>query len=169
VLVEALARLRGDGCPAHLLVVGDGPTLRPLQAQVARSGLTEHVTFTGRVPHDRARQCHRAVDVFCVPRRDNAVTRLVPPLKPLEAMASARPVVASDLAPLREVVRPGVTGLLAPPDDAAALAEVLRPLLYDALTRERMGQAARSWVLQHRTWHQAALWYASLYDRLQRS
>ena len=50
---------------------------------------------------------HRAIDVFCVPRHDLPVTRLVPPLKPVEAMALGRPVVASDLPPLREIVTDG--------------------------------------------------------------
>jgi glycosyltransferase involved in cell wall biosynthesis len=165
-LVDAVALLRQGGAPAHLLVVGDGPARRGLADRAREAGLAEHATFTGRVPRDLARRAHLATDVFCVPRRDTPVTRLVPPLKPLEAMASARPVVASDLPPLRETVRDGRTGLLVPPGDAAALAEALGPLLYDSGVRHGMGQQARSWVLEHRTWRQAAQWYDTLYRDL---
>ncbi len=165
-LVDAAAELRRAGAPVHLLVVGDGPARAGLHERAQRAGLGTCSTFTGRVPREQARRAHVATDVFCVPRRDTAVTRLVPPLKPLEAMASGRPVVASDLPPLRETVQDGVTGLLVTPEDASGLAEALRPLLYDADARHRMGRAARSWVLEHRTWHQAARWYGSLYDGL---
>ncbi|WP_460458601.1 glycosyltransferase family 4 protein, partial [Angustibacter peucedani] len=169
VLVEAAAQLHRDGAPVHLLVVGDGPARAALVEQAAAAGLpADRATFTGRVPRERARLAHTAVDVFCVTRRDTPVTRLVPPLKPLEAMASGRPVVASDLPPLRETVTDGETGLLVPPDDPSALAGAMIPLLYDADARHRMGRAARSWVLEHRTWHQAARWYGALYDGLGR-
>ncbi|MGL5857336.1 MAG: glycosyltransferase family 4 protein [Angustibacter sp.] len=165
-LVDALAMLVRDGAPVHLLVVGDGPARQSWLDQARRAGLDRHVTATGRVPRDAARRAHLATDVFCVPRQDTPVTRLVPPLKPLEAMASGRPVLASDLPPLRETVQDGVTGLLVPPQDAAALARALTPLLYDSQTRRRMGQAARAWVLEHRTWHRSAQWYGSLYDEV---
>ncbi|WP_426562377.1 glycosyltransferase family 4 protein [Angustibacter sp. McL0619] len=166
LLVDATAELRAAGSPAHLLVVGDGPARHALVERARAAGLGEHATFTGRVPRDVAQRAHLALDVFCVPRRGTPVTRLVPPLKPLEAMASGRPVVASDLPPLRETVQDGVTGVLVPPDDARALAAGLKTLLYDVRTRQRMGQTARTWVLDHRTWHQAARWYDTLYERL---
>jgi glycosyltransferase involved in cell wall biosynthesis len=164
-LVDAAARLLADGAPVHLLVVGDGPARHALAERAGAAGLGRRATFTGRVPRELAQRCHLATDVFCVPRLDTPVTRLVPPLKPLEAMASGRPVVASDLAPLRETIQHGTTGLLAPPGDPAALAGALRPLLYDSAGRSRMGRAARSWVLEHRTWRQAAQWYDTLYER----
>ncbi len=164
-LVDAAARLLADGAPVHLLVVGDGPARHALAERADAAGLGRRATFTGRVPRELAQRCHLATDVFCVPRLDTPVTRLVPPLKPLEAMASGRPVVASDLAPLRETIQHGTTGLLAPPGDPAALAGALRPLLYDSAGRSRMGRAARSWVLEHRTWRQAAQWYDTLYER----
>jgi glycosyltransferase involved in cell wall biosynthesis len=94
------------------------------------------------------------------------VTRLVTPLKPLEAMATGRPVVASDLPPLREIVNPGQTGAIAPVGDPSALADDLEPLLHDSTDRMRMGAAARQWVRAHRTWAAATRVYRDLYDRL---
>ncbi len=112
VLVDAVARLRRGGHDVHLRVVGDGPERAALEKRAADRGIADATTFTGRVPHDEVVAQHRAIDVFCVPRHDLPVTRLVPPLKPVEAMALGRPVVASDLPPLREIVterraRPG--------------------------------------------------------------
>jgi glycosyltransferase involved in cell wall biosynthesis len=166
VLIDAVAQLQNTATPAHLLVVGDGPARHALASRADDAGLSGQATFTGRLPRDLAKDCHLAADVFCVPRLDTPVTRLVPPLKPLEAMASGRPVVASDLPPLREVVNEGVTGWLAPPGDPTALAATLSRLLADEAARHRTGRAAREWVLGHRTWAQAAQWYGSLYDSL---
>ena len=110
VLVDAVARLRRAGHAVHLRVVGDGPERAALEKRTADRGIADATTFTGRVPHDEVVAQHRAIDVFCVPRHDLPVTRLVPPLKPVEAMALGRPVVASDLPPLREIVTNGVPG-----------------------------------------------------------
>jgi glycosyltransferase involved in cell wall biosynthesis len=115
---------------------------------------------------------HRAIDVFCVPRHDLPVTRLVPPLKPVEAMALGRPVVASDLPPLREIVAAGGSpgrdrGLLVPADDAAALAGALASLIPDPELRRRLGANARAWVARTRTWAAAAETYQQIYPRSQ--
>ena len=77
--------------------------------------------FTGRVPRDLAPLYHQALDVFVVPRKDLDVTRAVTPLKPVEALASARPVVGSDLPALREIIDDGGNGLLAPAEDPRSL------------------------------------------------
>jgi glycosyltransferase involved in cell wall biosynthesis len=166
VLIDAVALLRKAATSAHLLVVGDGPARHALATRAGAAGLSGQATFTGQVPRDLARGCHLAADIFCVPRLDTPVTRLVPPLKPLEAMASGRPVVASDLPPLRETISDGVTGRLVPPGDPAALAATLGRLLADDADRHRMGRAAREWVLGHRTWAQAASRYGDLYAGL---
>ena len=99
------------------------------------------------------------------------MTRLVPPLKPLEAMALGRPVVASDLPPLREIVTNGVPGqdrgLLVPAGDAAALADALTHLVHDPDLRRRLGANAQDWVSRTRTWEAAAETYQQLYTRIQ--
>ncbi|RYP87779.1 nucleotide sugar dehydrogenase [Nocardioides guangzhouensis] len=158
VLVRAVARVPG----VRLLVVGDGPARTDLET--ASRGLP--VTFVGRVPAAEVARWHAAIDVYCVPRLDLPVTRLVPPLKPVEAMAVGRPVVASDLPPLRELVGHEETGLLVPPGDADALAGALRRLAGDPGLRHRLGARGRAVVAGTRTWSAAADRYADLYARL---
>ena len=67
---------------------------------------------------------YQALDVFCVPRLDTPVCRLVTPIKPMTAMALGRPVVVSSLPALRELTTPGASRSF-PPGDAEALARVL--------------------------------------------
>ncbi|WP_246421875.1 glycosyltransferase family 4 protein [Nocardiopsis mwathae] len=163
-LVDAVAELRRRGVAAHLLVVGDGPELGALRERAAAAGLGTAAHFTGRVPAEEVRRHHAVIDVFTVPRRDVRVSRLVTPLKPVEAMAGGLPVVASDLAALREIVEPGVTGELIPPDDSEGLAEVLEKLAYSRGTREAFGLAGRRRVGNGRTWRAAAYRYIEVYE-----
>jgi glycosyltransferase involved in cell wall biosynthesis len=146
--------------------VGDGSALHDLRRLAADRGPKELVVFTGSVPSTAVREYYAAIDVFCVPRADVPVTRLVPPLKPIEAMATGRPVVASDLAPLREIIEPGHTGVLVPPGDPWSLADALEPLVTDEQLRGRLGRAARAWVAQNRTWDAVTTTYLDVYARL---
>lgn len=166
VLIDAVAELRRDRVPTRLLVVGDGPERLALAEHADRQGLNGSAIFTGRVPFDTVRAYHAAIDVFCVPRRDTPVTRLVTPLKPLEAMATGRPVVASDLPPLREIVQPERTGSLVAPEDPDALAHVLERFASNPLQRSQLGRQAQLWTAQNRTWAAAAERYGEVYDRL---
>ena len=165
-LVDAVALLAPDHPRLRLLVVGDGPERDAIRARAEAAGISDRTVLTGRVPFDRVHEYYAAIDVFCVPRIRARVSDLVTPLKPVEAMATARALVASDVGGLREVVQDGVTGILVPPDDAVALAGGIAPLLYDAGVRVRLGTAARDWVAEHRTWTQVAARYRAAYERL---
>jgi glycosyltransferase involved in cell wall biosynthesis len=165
-LVAAVALLAADVPALRLLVVGDGPDGQAIRAAIAEHGIGDRTVLTGRVPFAEVPAYYAAIDVFCVPRVQARVSDLVTPLKPVEAMATGRALVASDVGGLREVVRDGVTGVLVTPDDAVALAEGIRPLLYHRDLRARLGEAARNWVGEHRTWAQVASRYRDAYASL---
>jgi glycosyltransferase involved in cell wall biosynthesis len=162
-LVAAVADLQAQGVPVRLLVVGDGVARPALERQAQALGVT--ATFTGRVAPSEVRRYHAALDVFVVPRRDERVCRLVTPLKPVEAMASALPVVASDLRALSELVRHEHSGLLVPPEDPDALAGALRRLVEDPRLRSSLGAAGREDVAVRRTWTRVAAQYDEIYAR----
>jgi glycosyltransferase involved in cell wall biosynthesis len=164
-LVAAFALLAPRVPRLRLLVVGTGAAGPALQEQVRNLGLADRTVFTGRVPRERTPLYHQALDVFVVPRKDLKVTRSVTPLKPVEALASARPVVGSDLPALREIIDDGGNGLLTAAEDPKALAQALSLLLDDDGLRQRLGAQGRQDVLRTRTW--AA--NAQIYDRAYRS
>ncbi|MCU1574774.1 MAG: glycosyltransferase WbuB [Micrococcaceae bacterium] len=163
-LVAAFALLAPAFPQLKLLVVGAGVAGPALQEQVRNLGLADRAVFPGRVPRDLTPLYHQALDVFVVPRKDLEVTRSVTPLKPVEALASARPVVGSDLPALRELVLPGRTGMLVPAERPGKLAEALAVLLEDSELRLAYGAAGREWVLAGRTWNANAQTYLNSYN-----
>lgn len=162
-LQTVIAALRLIQDPAfRLLVVGDGPARSRLQ-QLAEP-LGDRVVFTGRVPHGRVREHLAALDVFVVPRAATPVTALVPPIKPLEALAVGVPVLASDLPPLVEIVRPGHFGEVATPDDPSAWADQMASLGYAPDHVRALGERARRFVARERTWAAAFNRYQTAYS-----
>lgn len=151
-LLAAFELLAADMPQLRLLIVGDGSSMPSLQIQAQRSGYDGRIIFTGRVPRSQTALYHQALDVFVVPRKDLEVTRSVTPLKPVEAMACARPVVASDLPALAEIVDDGVTGLLAAAGDPESFATAVRNMLSNVPLAAEFGAAGRERVLQERTW-----------------
>ena len=100
-----------------VLLVGGGPEAERLQALTRRLGLEGAVRFIGRVPHAQVRAYYDLVDLLVYPRRRMRLTDLVTPLKPLEAMAERRLVVASDVGGHQELIHDNETGYLFAADD----------------------------------------------------
>jgi glycosyltransferase involved in cell wall biosynthesis len=166
-LIHAFALLAGSRDDLRLLIVGDGASLPSLMEQAQQSGFGDRILFPGRVSRHEAVLYHQALDVFVVPRKDLEVTRSVTPLKPVEALACARPVVGSDLPALEEIVQNEVTGLLVPPENPRVLAAALVRILADESLRQSMGRAGRVEVLRTRTWAANAERLVAAYQRLQ--
>ncbi|WP_404351036.1 glycosyltransferase [Phycicoccus jejuensis] len=153
VLLEAADVLRRDGLDFQVVIAGDGPAAESLAAQADSLGLRDHVSLLGRVPSDEIPRLLSLFDVMPCPRRSLPVTEMVSPLKPLEAMAAAKAVVLSDVAPHRDLAGAHEErARLVPAGDAVALADVLRELLTDADARADLGRAGRLWCLDERSW-----------------
>src|SRR5699024_4167531 len=106
-----------------------------------------------------------ALDAIVVPRKDEPVCRLVTPIKPIEAMGLARPVVVSDLPALRELV-PETAGVCVSPGNPRELADTLSELAFDEGARKRFGQNGRLHVLATRRWKDIGRRYGQVYSQL---
>ncbi|MEO0398457.1 MAG: glycosyltransferase [Pseudomonadota bacterium] len=118
----------------QLLIVGDGPSRPAIADAVARAGLSDLARLPGRVDPEAALAAYGLIDIAPLVRRDSAVARLIPPLKPLEALAGRCAVIVSDLPALAPFVANGA-GLTTPPGDPAKLADLLGALLDDDARR----------------------------------
>jgi len=166
LLLDAMPRILAAAPDVRLLLVGGGFEEARLKAQAEALGLGDAVRFTGRVPHERVQDYYALCTCMVYPRLDLRLTRIVTPLKPLEAMAQGRLVAASDIGGHRELVRPGETGILFPPDDPAALAQGVLELLGQPGRWPELRSAARRFVEQERTWAASVAHYLPVYEAL---
>jgi len=159
VILEARPEMR-------LLLVGGGPQEADLKSLCAELQLQDGVIFTGRVPHDQVQRYYDLVDVLVYPRLQMRLTELVTPLKPLEAMAQGKLVVASDVGGHRELIHAGETGELFSAGDPQALADSVLALLEQRDDWERRRQNGRRFVEDERNWPASVRRYVPVYARL---
>ncbi len=139
VLLDAYGRIRRDHADTRLVVVGPTDAQgRKAEARTQALGWDD-VLFTGAVHTDDLPRYYQAAHVFCSPALGGEAFGIVL----TEAMAAGAPVLASDIAGYRDVVRAGRDGLLVPPNDAAALASAIDRLLTDAALRDRLIEGGR--------------------------
>jgi PEP-CTERM/exosortase A-associated glycosyltransferase len=166
LLLTAFPKIRTSHPNTRLLLVGGGPEEARLKAQSRELGLDDAVIFAGRVPHEQVGAYYDLVDIFIYPRVSSRLTETVTPLKPLEAMAQRRLVVASDVGGHRELIRDRETGVLFQADSADSLVKVTQELLDHPESWPAIRDAGRRFVEQERTWQASVARYASVYERV---
>jgi len=136
-LIEAAPALLAARPRAHLLIVGDGDRMEALKAQAAALGVASRITFAGH--RDDVRALLGAIDVFCI-----SSTYEGTPLALFEAMAAGKAIVSTAVDGCREVLEDGVTGLLVPPQDPAALAAAIGRVMDETSLRGSLAEKARA-------------------------
>lgn len=166
LLLQALPQILQARPEVRVLLVGGGPQVAALKAQAQALGVANKVVFTGRVPHAEVQRYYDLVDVLCYPRHSMRLTELVTPLKPLEAMAQGRLLVASDVGGHQELIRDGQTGVLFKAGSADALAQAVLPLLQQRERWPALRAAGRRFVETERHWAASAAHYKPVFERL---
>lgn len=138
VLIEAMPRILAAHPDAHLTLIGDGPDRAGLEDRVRRLGLSDAVRFTGYQSQDEVAAALARSAVFVLPSFAEGV-----PVVLMEAMAARRPVVATRIAGIPELVEDGVSGRVVPPGDSATLATAICDILADPDQGAAMGRAGR--------------------------
>ena len=165
-LLQAWANVVPDLPRARLLLVGAGEAAASLREDARRLGIDSSVVFAGSVPHAEIARCYSVCDVLTYPRKKMRLTDLVTPLKPLEAMAAGKTVIASDVGGLRELIRDRETGMLFPAGDTEALAQVIKQAVKESDLRAELGQAGRHSVCREREWKNLVKVHVDTYERL---
>lgn len=168
LILDAVPQILKQKPNISLLLVGGGPQEQIIKDKVKQLNLESYVVFTGRVPHDEVQDYYNQVDIFVYPRLAMRLTELVTPLKPLEAMAQGRLVIASDVGGHKELINNKKNGMLFKADDPDALAKCVIGLLDNAENWDAMRQAGRDYVEQERNWEKSVGNYKQVYSNLLR-
>jgi glycosyltransferase involved in cell wall biosynthesis len=139
VLIAAALMLRTHATRPQLLLVGDGPERAALEQACRAGGIMDDVVFTGDV--DDVRPALSAMDVFVLPSREEGMSNAL-----MEAMASARPVVATRVGGNGEVLDGGRLGRLVPSDDPVALARAVGEVLDEPASAAMGATTAQAFV-----------------------
>ncbi len=148
-LIGALKIAGADAADLCLLAVGDGPRRLEFERQSQLCGI--EAIFVGAVDYEQIPDYISVMDIAVAPHPKLA-TFYFSPIKVFEYMCMAKPVIASSVGQLEEVIRDGVTGILVPPEDPVALAKAVVALSQSPTLRDRLGEAAHDWVSKSHTW-----------------
>lgn len=159
VLLGALPAIVKEIPDVRLLVVGDGPHAAEYRRMA--EPFARHVEFVGELDRAEVPRAYRTADVFVAPSTDRESFGVIH----LEAMASAVPIVASDIEGYRELLDPGREALLFPNRDESALAAAVVRVLRDAALRKSMGSAGRA-KAERFSWSGIACELETRYDEL---
>jgi PEP-CTERM/exosortase A-associated glycosyltransferase len=168
LLLRAVPELRRRDPEIAVLLAGGGPEETNLRKLASDLGLDSSVIFAGRVPHSEIQRYYDLADLLVFPRLSMRLTELVTPLKPLEAMAQERIVVASDVGGHRELVCDRETGYLFPSGEPDQVAAGIFAALDDRASWPRVQARALQYVETERSWAHSVARYAPVYDRLLR-
>jgi PEP-CTERM/exosortase A-associated glycosyltransferase len=165
-IVLAMPQIVSQIPNAVFLLVGGGPQEENLKAQIQSLGLQDVVIMPGRVPHDLVSNYYSMVDLLIYPRKPMRLTELVTPLKPLEAMALGKLVLASDVGGHKELIEDGKNGWLFDSSDVNALAEKCVDILNNRAVWPKIIVEGRRYVEEVRNWPNSVSNYTAVYERL---
>ena len=147
------------------LMVGDGPEWAIIRQQILRKGLEQRVVLTGAVPVEQAANYLNLMDIFVIPRPKMLETETAIPLKLLEAMALGKPIVATKVGGVLEVLQDKVNALVVE-SQTAALVDAIHKLISEPTLRKSLGKNARQTSLNF-SWNDSAGNLLSLYRSIE--
>lgn len=169
IVIKALPKII-ESRPVKLHIVGRGRSRqrKMLAKQIRKLGLEDHVIVQPAVPHHEIPELIAKADICVAPLalNDRNVTQGACPIKVLEYMAAGRPLLASNMPIVRELVRDDVDGLLFSPNDPEDLARQANLLLRDMELSQRLAESAAAHVREKFTWHESQKKLLKVYERL---
>jgi glycosyltransferase involved in cell wall biosynthesis len=160
-LIYAVKRLVSRYPKLKLRIIGDGPKYTQLIRLVKELDIERNVEFMGKIPHYRLVEQYHDCDIFCLPSLSDPFPNVV-----LEAMACGKPVVATKVGGISEIITNGRDGVLVPPADVNSLRNALSKLIQDTEFRDEIGQQAVNTIRQRFSWDIVADSYIKVYRAL---
>lgn len=165
-IVDVAHELQQQGIQVHVLMVGDGLRFNHIRSRIINEGLADNFTLTGRIPHDEVMNQYRQMDLLVYPRHSTGATETITPLKPFEALALAKPIIVSDVQPLREIVGDNERGLVFESGNVHDFARAIQEFAMNPTSMRALGAAGREWVVEKRNWDNVVQSFLTAYRRL---
>lgn len=166
LLVDAFAQISASHKNARLLLVGGGEMNDKLTVKIEKLGIKNKVVMPGRIPHEKIAGVYALIDILAYPRYSMRLTELVTPLKPLEAMAMGKALVASDVGGHLELIKNHKTGLLFSAGNIKDLSDKIDLILNNKSLETALQKQGNQWVTQHHTWKATTAVYQTIYANL---
>jgi len=161
----AVAKAAENGLDVRFMVCSSKSNQDNLSELCSTLGIADISFIEGPFAHDEIIHFYDLIDIFVVSRPDSNVARIVPPIKPLEAMMRGVPTVVSNLPALCEIIENRVTGMTFEAENVDSLAEVILELASDHELRENIGHAGKEFIVNNRTWVDIVHLYNDVYQR----
>lgn len=165
LLVKAFASISKTQSDAFLLLVGGGEMKKELEELVNQLGINEKVLMPGRIDHSKIAEVYSIINILCYPRYSMRLTELVTPLKPLEAMAMKKALVASDVGGHKELIINGKNGLLFKAGNLPDLKKKLSDLLDSETKINQLQEFGLKWVNSNHKWSKTTFVYKNIYNK----
>lgn len=166
LLIESFPKVLEKIKDAKLFLVGDGPEKNALYERANMTGLSGHVIFTGKVPHEEVKSYYSVMDTLVYPRKSIRLTELVTPLKPLEAMAMGKIVVGSNVGGIKELITNNRDGFLFKAGNIDELSRLLSELSFNREKLSAISKTAIETVQKRHNWKSAVKRYLPVYENL---
>lgn len=166
LLIQAFKTISETDNQIRLLLVGGGEMEKELKKQVSHYNLGNKVIMPGRIPHEKIAGVYAMIDILAYPRYSMRLTELVTPLKPLEAMAMKKVLIASDVGGHKELISNNKTGLLFTAGDAEHLSETILKLINNGGLVDEIRHNGYEWVRKHHNWDVTTSIYSDIYKKL---
>ena len=158
-LFDAAIEVLSNSDKIKFLLIGDGNLKSHLELKTEQLGLKDKIIFTGIIPHEKAPEYLAACDVLISPHLgfESGERFFGSPTKLFEYMAMGKPIIASELEQIGQIIRNEINGLLFKPGDVKELSNLILRLFNDSELSSRLGKKAREDVIKNYTWTKNAM------------
>lgn len=164
LLIEAFAQVHHHFPQTLLRIAGEGPQRGPLENLAEKLGVSEQIEWLGQIPNADVAGFYQKVDIVVIPSREESFG-----VTAVEGSACARPIIASRIGGLTEVILEGETGLLFSSESISELGEAMEQLIKDPTLRDRLGRQGRENVLRNYDWQRNVTQMELVYKRVLRA
>jgi len=166
LLIDSFKEISNEFSNVKLMLVGGGQHEKELKGLVNKYRLHDSVIFTGRIDHEMIQKYYNLIDIFVYPRRSIRLTEIVTPLKPLEAIASGKIFVASNVGGHNELIEKIPSGKIFQANSSPALTEAIYEVIKNREEWVDRLKAAREYIEKVRNWKVSVEGYKEVYERL---